>query len=329
MASQMAPALFDATVVDVLAARLHPAPGAPLGDARFRANGSVERFAGFLAAYRDSRPNSKSKEGKQGGGGDREEGDAGQSRDGEGILPPLALGEVLRFLGGAPEQHFTQAPPRYNDAGLVKMLEERGIGRPSTYAAIISTILDRLYVERIEGGRLQPTELGRLTNQVLVRFFQDVLDVDFTARLEEQLDQVAEGLLPWRKAVGDFYAPFVAELEAAKVAIGELKAALVTETVAGVFCEKCGAAMAVKWGRLGKFLACPNYPTCKSTRPLARGLDGGLKAAEKARTDEVCPKCGRPMEVKQGRFGAFLACGGYPGCKCTKPMTSGPALPCP
>jgi len=321
VASQMAPAVFDATAVEVLAPRPSPGAGAPAGDALFRANGAVQRFAGFLAAWQDLSVKKADLD------EDHEEG-SGKDGRGERELPPLTEGEPLAFLGGEPEQHFTQPPPRFSDASLVKTLEEQGIGRPSTYAPIISTILDRLYVERIEGARLKPTELGRLVNKVLVKHFQDVLNVHFTAQMEEQLDRVEEGLLPWREAVAGFYRPFVVELEAAKAAIGELRKEV--ETVEGVVCDKCGAAMVVKWGRMGKFMACPNYPACKSTKPLEQAPDGTLRVAAQAEaTGEVCPKCGRPMAVKQGRFGAFLACTGYPECKSTKPLHQSGGITCP
>ncbi|HTB23288.1 MAG TPA: type I DNA topoisomerase [bacterium] len=326
VASQMAPALFDATAVEVLAPR--PAAkaagpeGLPAGDALFRANGAVQRFAGFLAVWQDLAPKKGEAE---------EESEEGQPKDGgargERELPPLNEGEALAFLGGEPEQHFTQPPARFSDASLVKTLEEQGIGRPSTYAPIISTILDRLYVERIEAGRLKPTELGRLVNKVLVKHFHDVLNVHFTALMEEQLDRVEEGLLPWREAVASFYGPFAVELESAQAAIVDVRKEL--ETVTGVKCDKCGADMVVKWGRMGKFLACPNYPACKNTKPLEQAADGSLRAAPAVNVEELCEKCGRNMVVKQGRFGPFLACPGYPECKSTKAMPQAGGIACP
>ena len=322
IASQMAPAVLDATTVEVLAPRPKPSPGCPAGDAMFRANGAVLRFAGFLAAWRDSAPKKEEDVEEE-----AEEGVPKEDSRGENELPRLDEGEALGFLKGAPEQHFTQPPARFSDASLVKTLEEQGIGRPSTYAPIITTILDRLYVERIEGGRLKPTELGRLINKVLVKHFQGVLNVHFTALMEEQLDRVEEGVLPWREAVASFYAPFVVELEAAKAGIVDMRKEL--ETVTGVVCEKCGGSMVVKWGRMGKFMACPNYPACKNTKPLEQAADGTLRVAEPMKVDEACPKCGKPMIVKQGRFGRFLACSGYPECKSTKPLNQTVGLACP
>ena len=203
----------------------------------------------------------------------------------------------------------------------MKALEELGIGRPSTYAPTITTILDRTYVERIEGGRLKPTELGGLINKLLVKHFHDILNVQFTALMEEQLDKVEAGTLDWREAVASFYTPFAVELVAAQGAVAETRKEV--ETVSGVVCDKCGAEMVVKWGRMGKFLACPTYPACKNTKPLEQAADGTLKVGTVVTTDETCPKCGKPMTVKHGRFGAFLACTGYPDCKGTKPLNKG------
>ena len=322
VASQMAAAVFDATTVEVLAPRPAPAAGAPAGDALFRASGAVQRFAGFLAAWTDGAAKKEKDEDE-----DDAEDQAAKDARGDRELPDLGEGEALAFVSGEPEQHFTQAPPRFSDASLVKVLEEQGIGRPSTYAPIISTILDRLYVERIEGGRLKPTELGRLINTVLVKHFHGVLNVQYTARMEEQLDKVEEGVLPWREAVASFYTPFLVELEAAKLGIVDVRKSV--ETLTGIICDKCGAEMVVKWGRMGKFLACPTYPACKNTKPLEQAQDGTLRVAEPMKVDEACGKCGKPMVVKNGRFGRFLACSGYPDCRNTKPLNQSLDMPCP
>jgi DNA topoisomerase-1 len=314
IASQMAPALFDAATVEVLAPR-------PAGDAIFKASGSVLRFAGFLAAWNLDAKKDKEEEPEE-----AEEG-APMDERGEKELPPLVEGEPLAFLGGGADQHFTQPPARYSDASLVKALEELGIGRPSTYAPTITTILDRTYVERIEGGRLKPTELGSLINKLLVKHFHDILNVQFTALMEEQLDKVEAGTLDWREAVASFYTPFAVELVAAQGAVAETRKEV--ETVSGVVCDKCGAEMVVKWGRMGKFLACPTYPACKNTKPLEQAADGSLKVGTVVTTDETCPKCGKPMTVKHGRFGTFLACTGYPDCKGTKPLNKGVGVACP
>jgi DNA topoisomerase-1 len=318
MASQMAPAVFDATSAEIPA--IGP-PAAPL-QALFKANGSVLRFAGFLAAWNVEGAKKEKEEEEE-----PEEGPGAKDERGERELPDLQEGEALRYLSGQPEQHFTQPPPRFSDATLVKALEELGIGRPSTYAPTISTIMDRQYVDRIEGGRLKPTELGRLINGVLVKHFHGVLNTAFTAQMEGSLDKVEEGGLDWREAVRGFYAPFVTELEAAKGSIGDLRQEL--ESIPGVICEKCGAEMVVKWGRLGKFMACPTYPECKNTKPLETGPDGVLKVAQPMQVDEACGKCGKPMIVKQGRFGRFIACSGYPDCKNTKALNTTVGMHCP
>jgi DNA topoisomerase-1 len=315
VASQMAPALFDATSAEI------NATGAKEGDALFKANGAVLRFPGFLAAWNIEGAKKEKEEEEE----DEDDAKKGDRDDRE--LPDLREGEGLKYLAGLPEQHYTQPPARFNDATLVKALEELGIGRPSTYAPTISTILDRQYVERIEGARLKPTELGRLINGLLVKHFHGVLNATFTAQMEESLDKVEEGGLDWREAVRGFYAPFVVELEAAKANVGDLRQQL--ETISGVICEKCGAEMVVKWGRLGKFLACPSYPNCKNTKPLETGADGQLKVAAPMTVDEACSKCGKPMIVKQGRFGRFIACSGYPDCKNTKALNTTVGMHCP
>lgn len=317
VASQMAPALFDATAAEILAT------GFKEGAAVFKANGAVLRFPGFLAAWNIKGPKKKDDEDEE----EAEEGSGSKADRDERELPDLKEGEPLKYLKGLPEQHYTQPPARFSDATLVKALEELGIGRPSTYAPTISTILDRQYVDRIEGGRLKPSELGRLINGVLVKHFHGVLNTAFTAQMEESLDKVEEGGLGWRDAVRGFYAPFLVELEAAKGAIGDLRGKL--ETVSGVICDKCGAEMVVKWGRLGKFMACPTYPACKYTKPLETGPDGALKVAAPITVDEACGKCGKPMVVKQGRFGRFIACSGYPDCKNTRAMNASAGIHCP
>ncbi len=322
VASQMAPAVFDATSAEILAPRPQAAPGAPAGDAVFKANGAVLRFPGFLAAWNIEGAKKEKDEEEE-----PEDGAGPKDERGERELPDLQEGESLRYLAGLPEQHFTQPPARFSDASLVKALEELGIGRPSTYAPTISTILDRQYVDRIEGGRLKPSELGRLINGLLVKHFHGVLSTHFTAQMEESLDKVEEGGLDWREAVKGFYGPFLVELEAAKGSIGDLRKEL--EVVSGVICEKCGAEMVVKWGRLGKFLACPTYPECKNTKPLEATPDGSLKVAEPIKVEEACGKCGKPMIVKQGRFGRFIACSGYPDCKNTKALNTTVGIHCP
>jgi DNA topoisomerase-1 len=263
-----------------------------------------------------------------------EDTDEGEERQ----LPPLTEGERLRLVeqaeqtvpGVTSKQHFTQPPPRYNEALLIKELEEKGIGRPSTYAAIISTIQERKYVEKIE-GRFRPTETGRTVNDFLVKGFPDVVDVDFTSHLEAELDEVEEGNKPWVDAVRDFYDPFATDLEKAKSIPGPKDR---VEPPTDIPCEKCGRMMEIKWGRNGKFLACPGYkedPPCKNTQNFEKLPDGTIKVVPKQEitTDQVCDKCGSPMVVKIGRFGKFIACSAYPQCKTTKPLTLGVKCPQP
>ena len=226
-------------------------------------------------------------------------------------LPELTEGERLRLVeqdeqtipGVTSKQHFTQPPPRYNEALLIKELEEKGIGRPSTYAAIISTIQDRKYVEKVD-GRFLPTETGRTVNDFLMKGFPDLVNVDFTSQLEAELDEVEEGNKPWVDAVRDFYDPFAADLEKAKTIPGPKDT---VEPPTDIPCEKCGRMMEIKWGRNGKFLACPGYkddPPCKNTQNFEKLPDGTIKIVPKQEltTDQVCEKCGSPMVVKTGRF---------------------------
>ncbi len=303
-ASQMNPAVFDQTAVDVACSEQNSI---------FRANGSVMKFPGFLAAWA-----------AEDTAADEEEKAAEEK---ERQLPLLEQGEPLKFLKADPSQHFTQPPPRYNDATLVKTLEELEIGRPSTYAPILSTIQDRGYVERIEGGRYKPTELGVLITGLLVKHFKDVLNVKFTAGLEEQLDKVEEGSLVWQRAVSSFYDPFLEALKLAGTDMQNVKKEL--EVATDVACSTCGAKMVVKWGRHGKFLACPNYPTCKNTKPIEEGPDGKIKEKVEEELKEDCEKCGKPLIYKQGRFGRFIACSGYPECRNTRAIKQTIGMNCP
>ena len=242
-----------------------------------------------------------------------------------GELPELTLGERLQLLKEAPrsEQHFTQPPPRFSEASLVKELEEKGIGRPSTYAAILSTIQDKKYVEKLE-GRFRPTRLGEITNEMLVSSFPVEMDATFTAGLEEKLDAISEGEADWQQVLTDFYGPFKTSLDRAEIEMRNVKQ---YEEPTDIKCDKCGSPMVIKWGKMGEFLACTGYPECKNTRDFKRGLDGTITPEKEETTDEVCDKCGRPMVVKRGRFGRFLACSGYPECKNSKPISIGIACP--
>jgi DNA topoisomerase-1 len=289
IASQMTPAVFDQTGVQITAGRYI-----------FTASGAVMKFAGFIAVYEEG----KDEEGEK-----------------EGILPPIDEGARLDVKGITPNQHFTQPPPRFTEATLVKELEEKGIGRPSTYAAIISTIQDREYVVK-DQRRLAPTDLGFLINDLLVKSFPNILDVEFTAHMEEELDRIEEGKVNWVKVMEKFYGPFKERLETAKK---EMKSIKGEETPTDLKCEKCGNEMVVKWGRRGKFLACTGYPECKSTSDFITDDDGKIKAVEQEvlTTEEKCPKCEAGMVVKSGRFGRFLACSAYPDCKGTRPYSIG------
>ena len=296
VASQMNPAVIDQTSVDIKA-----------GEYTFRATGSVVKFPGFMAVYME----------------EKAEDQAPSEDEGEAVLPPLAEGDVLTLVKLDPKQHFTQPPPRFSEALLVKTLEEKGIGRPSTYAAIISTIQDRDYVQKIE-NKFRPTELGVLVNTLLVNHFPVIMDVAFTAKMEEELDKIEEGQMPWVDAVRDFYKPFNESLEKAQAEMKDFKAEL---TPTDITCEKCGKPMVIKWGRNGQFLACSGYPDCKNTKPFIRKENGEVEAAPEETTDELCPKCGSPMVVKRGRFGKFLACSRYPDCSHTQGMSTGVACP--
>lgn len=322
IASQMVPAILDVTRID-------STPVSTKERYVFRSTGTVVKFPGHTIVYMEGvdkeAPSQKPK-------ADQE------ADDDERQLPALTEGERLRLVeqdgqtvpGMLSKQHFTQPPPRYNEALLIKELEEKGIGRPSTYAAIISTIQDRKYVEKTE-GRLVPTETGKTVNDFLMKGFPELINVDFTSQLEEQLDEVEEGSKPWVTAVRDFYTPFTRELERAKTIPGPKD---IVEPPTNIPCEKCGRMLEIKWGRNGKFLACPAYkddPPCKNTQNFEKLPDGTIKIVpkEEITTDQVCDKCGSPMVVKTGRFGKFIACSAYPQCKTTKPLALGVKCPQP
>ena len=296
VACQMSPAILDTTTIDIQA-----------GEYLLRATGSVIKFPGFMKLYEEGRD------------------DSAQAVEGEeeDVLPSVAEGERLNFLSIEPKQHFTQPPARYTEASLIKELEEKGIGRPSTYAAILSTIQDRKYVEKKE-GRFHPTELGVLVNDMLVEHFPELIDVTFTAKMEDELDEIEEGRYEWRQAVGDFYRPFDQHLEKARKEMRNVKG---EETPTDIKCEKCGNSMVIKWGKLGYFLACSGYPECKNTMNFKKSEDGTIEAMKEETTGENCPQCGSPMVIKSGRFGRFFACSKYPDCKTTKPITTGIACP--
>jgi DNA topoisomerase-1 len=292
VASQMMPALLDQTTIDISAGPRY----------LFRATGSVIKFNGFLAVY---------EEGKDEKDADDEE----QAHK----LPLVEEGERLALNSLADEQHFTEPPPRYTEATLVKALEEKGIGRPSTYASIMTVIQDREYAQRKE-GRFYPTELGIIVNDLLVESFDDLFNVAYTAHMEEELDEIEDGKMGWTEALAEFYEKFTKDLDVAKLHMRDVKR---QEIITDEKCENCGSPMAKKFGRFGEFLACTNYPECKTTRDIPKAHDEAGEEAHAEAAEEICDNCGRPMAMKRGRFGQFLACTGYPDCKTTRKIQKG------
>jgi len=294
VASQMTPATFDDTTVEIGA-----------NDYVFRAKGSVPKFAGWLAVYGSDTGENAAAPGPDAAAADEDE-------NGAAVLPPLMEGQVVDLRELRSEQKFTQPPPRYSEATLVKALEENGIGRPSTYASIIGVLQAREYVNKIE-GRFKPTALGRmLVTRLLSPSFDDILDPEYTAKMEEQLDEIESGKADYVSTLASFYEKFSKDLSAAKDQMPNLKEGEPTDEV----CEKCGSPMVTKAGRFGLFLACSAYPDCENTRELEKPEAGTEDI------DETCENCGRPMVVKRGRFGPFLACSGYPECKTTRKLIS-------
>lgn len=303
LASQMVSAVYDQTVIDIKG-----------GEYLLRATGSILKFPGFLSVF------SEMKEETQNGSKEEEK---------EVELPELKNGEKLPLKDIKKEQHFTQPPPRYTEATLVKELEEKGIGRPSTYATIVSTIQERKYVAKSK-GRLYPTPLGIKVNELLVQNFPEIMDVTFTANMEENLDKIEEGYMNWLQLLGDFYRSFEKTLNLAQKRMENVK----TDGIPTEFkCEKCGGQMVIKLGKKGEFLACSNYPECKNTKNFTTGEDGKIKIIEDERTDIKCELCGSPMVRKKGPYGLYLACSNYPKCKNTislnntKPAPTGVKCP--
>ncbi|PYX34668.1 MAG: type I DNA topoisomerase [Acidobacteria bacterium] len=305
VASQMTPAVFDQTTVDI--------------DAKsgsdvfwFRVTGSVMKFDGFLKVYEES------KEGK-----DEEDEELKHK------LPPLEAGQKLTLKELKPEQHFTEPPPRYNEASLVKELEERGIGRPSTYATILSTIQERQYATKI-GGKFTPTEIGLVVTDLLVENFKDIFDFQYTAHLEEELDDIEEGKETWTDTLAEFYKKFAKDLKYAEKHMENIKR---MEKPTDEKCELCGSPLVIKWGKHGSFYACSTYDkenpdTCKFTKENPINLPD-LDSADLQETaqEEYCENCGRVMVLKRGRFGQFMACTGYPDCKTTRRLDQGKRVP--
>ena len=297
VAGQMAPAVYDTTTVDF------NLKGANGHSYLFRATGSIVKFDGFTRLYQEA----------------REEGDH-RTLDDLTPLPPLDEKMEAQLHGIIPQQHFTQPPPRFTEASLVKELERLGIGRPSTYAAIISTITDRQYVE-LDQKKFAPTILGETVAKVLIKVFPDIFNVSFTSGMETELDKIEEGDLDWRAVLGDFYGPFEKQLKRGQASGDEL----VRETVSSETkdCPTCGKPMLVRWNRFGRFLGCSGYPECKTTESLDK-----RERAEPKPIGVPCPNCGKELVEREGRFGPFIACSDYPTCKYTQPKTI-PGLKCP
>lgn len=278
MASQMADAVYDTVAADIES-----------GDYLFRANGRTLRFKGFLAVQSWM-----------------------ETEDSTPQLPPLEVDESVNFREFLPAQHYTEPPPRYNEASLVKTLEELGIGRPSTYAPILHTIQQRGYV-RVEERRIIPTDLGTLVNGQLKIHFSEIVDIGFTAKVEERLDEVASGEVQWETVIRDFYVPFAAKLKTAQTAMAENRP---EPKVTDEKCQLCNSVMILRESRFGKFLSCSTYPACKFKVQLDHA---GQKLVPQG-TTEICEKCSKPMVVRFGRRGSFIACSGYPACRNTKPL---------
>jgi DNA topoisomerase-1 len=358
VASQMPPATFDDTTVDITA-----------GEYLFRVKGSVPKFAGWMAVY-GLTPGEEQKENTT--ASDKDKGDGDEDEALSGVLPPLTEGDVLDLKQLRPEQKFTQPPPRFSEATLVKELEENGIGRPSTYASIIGVLQDREYAHKVE-GRFKPSALGMMITDLLTKSFDDIIDVDYTRSLEDDLDKIEQGKGDYAKMLAEFYKKFKKDLTRAGKEMIDLKKGIEIgekcdkcgsemlkrvgkfgpfiacsgypdctntrevevqepETESGEEevepCENCGKPMAVKRGRFGQFLACTGYPECKTTRKLIATKQGGLRAAKPDQIlDELCPRCNANLVIKQGRYGEFTACTKYPECKYVKHKTTGVKCP--
>jgi DNA topoisomerase I len=290
VACQMTPARYDLTAINIEAAERY----------LLRATGSICVFPGFLAVAK------------------------GDQADDEGVtFPVLNKGDALQVDEIQANQHFTQPPPRFSEATLVKEMEEKGIGRPSTYASILDTILSKQYVVK-QQSRLHPTELGQLVTELLVKSFPEIMDVDFTAGMEKKLDDVEDGNSDWVQLIKDFYGPFTVKLEIARKEMREVKR---EEIPTEHNCELCGETMVIKFGRNGYFLACSGYPKCKNTKEIKSHKGNKVEIAPLEDTGEICEKCEKPMIIRRGRYGRFLACSGYPECKNSRSVPTG--VDCP
>ena len=267
----MAQAIYDTVAIDIKADKYN-----------FKANGQTLKFKGFMVLYVESEDNVKE--------------DKKKKQEDE-TLPELEINEEVIKKEINPKQSFTEPPPRYTEASLVKALEEKGIGRPSTYSPTITTILERRYIEKVQ-KQLMPTELGKVVNKLLVESFPDVINVAFTAKIEEEFDEVAEGKEQWKQVIRDFYGPFKVTLDKVEKELEHVK---IEDEVSDVQCEKCGRMMVYKYGRYGKFLACPGYPECKNAKPIIETID------------VPCPVCSGIVQVKKTKRGKkFYVCENNP-----------------
>jgi DNA topoisomerase-1 len=296
IACQMASAVYASTTVEIEGPKKHI----------FKASGSILKFEGFTKVHQETH-------------NPEEESEA------EGELPPIEVGEALNLQKIEGKQHFTQPPPRFSEATLVRELEEKGIGRPSTYAAIISTIQDKKYVEKRKDGRFQPTELGTITNDLLTTAFPSFFDVGFTANMEDQLDHVEEGTADWKGLLRGFWGGLSETLATAK---NEMRNVKREEVPTDLDCPKDGHKLIIKFGKNGSFVACSNYPECRFTSEFERLDEGGIKLVGEARTGRACPTCSEGELVeKRGRFGRFIGCSRYPECKHTEAISTGVRCP--
>jgi DNA topoisomerase-1 len=313
VACQMAPAVMEQTAVDIAAQsgerkaesenKKNDSSRFTLHASRymFRANGQTIKFDGFIRAYTEGT-------------------DEKAEDEIEGVLPELSQDDALKLHELLPFQHFTEPPARYSDATLIKALEAHGVGRPSTYAPTLSTIQDRGYVEKIE-KKYHPSEEGILVNDLLVENFPEIVDINFTSHIEEELDGIAEGKLKWTEVAKEFYGPFKQHLTEKEATVEK------QQEISTTPCPHCGQMMIIKYGRLGKFLACPD-PESKITQPMPEEA-AKIKELEEKTKDEKCPLCGGPMDVKRGRFGFFLGCANYPTCKGIAKIYNKTGFKCP
>lgn len=305
VSSQMAPAVYDQTTIHISA-----------NDYQLKAVGSIMRFLGFMSVYVESSSDDNGQDSNK----------KGDKKESDKTLPDIKTGSSATLKELTSAQHFTQPPPRYTEASLVKALEDNGVGRPSTYASIISTIQEKEYV-LLEQRKFFPTELGLLINDLLLAHFPAIMDIEFTASMEQNLDKVEDGKINWQTILKDFYGPFKDALDLAKK---EMKSVKRSMTPTDVPCKLCDGTMVIRWGRNGEFLACETYPDCKHTQDFEKDSSGKilpLEREEQQATNEQCDKCGKPMVYKEGRYGRFMACSGYPDCRNIKAESSGVGCP--